>query len=145
MKREELIDLFENARWYDLTQALSIFTPPWPGEMPLQVHFFKRLTGSYGGGQGANGQFIEWSNNTGCHLVGQRAFHSGSRAIADVPLTDICGEGVVADAGHDLPQGAEVAEVEAGLDYLQRNTSRTCNPKGISTTASTWTPSATTG
>jgi kynurenine formamidase len=65
--------------------------------MPLQVHFFKRLTGSYGGGQGANGQLIEWSNNTGCHLVGPRAFHSGSRAIADIPLTDLCGEGVVVD------------------------------------------------
>ena len=84
-------------RWHDLTQPLSIFTPPWPGEMPLQVHFFKRLTGSYGGGQGANGQFIEWSNNTGCHLVGPRAFHSGSRAIADIPLTDVCGEAVIAD------------------------------------------------
>ncbi|MGB3562216.1 MAG: cyclase family protein [Thermoanaerobaculia bacterium] len=97
MDRQELISLLESARWYDLTQALSIFTPPWPGEMPLQVHFFKRLTGSYGGGQGANGQLIEWSNNTGCHLVGPRAFHSGSRSIADIPLTDLCGEGVVVD------------------------------------------------
>ena len=97
MNREALIDLLSSARWYDLTQALSVFTPPWPGEMPLQVHFFKRLTGSFGGGQGANGQLIEWSNNTGCHLVGSRAFHSGSRAIADVPLADVCGEGVVAD------------------------------------------------
>jgi len=97
MKRQELISLLASARWYDLTQALSIFTPPWPGEMPLQVHFFKRLTGSFGGGQGANGQLIEWSNNTGSHLVGPRAFHSGSRAIADIPLTDLCGEGVVVD------------------------------------------------
>ena len=97
MDRSELISLLTKARWYDLTQALSIFTPPWPGEMPLQVHFFKRLTGSYHGGQGANGQLIEWSNNTGCHLVGPRAFHSGSRAIADIPLTDLCGPGVVAD------------------------------------------------
>jgi kynurenine formamidase len=97
MDRQELISLLGSARWYDLTQALSIFTPPWPGEMPLQVHFFKRLTGSFGGGQGANGQLIEWSNNTGCHLVGPRAFHSASRAIADIPLTDLCGEGVVVD------------------------------------------------
>lgn len=86
-----------NARWLDLTQRLSIFTPPWPGEMPLQVHFFKRLTGSWGGGQGANGELIEWSNNTGTHLVGPRAFHSGSRAIADIPLGDLCGEGIVVD------------------------------------------------
>ncbi len=97
MNRKTFIDTINNAKWFDLTQALSIFTPPWPGEMPLQVHFFKRLTGSWGGGQGANGQLIEWSNNTGTHLVGPRAFHSGATAIADIPLTDLCGEGVVVD------------------------------------------------
>ncbi|MDH3743664.1 MAG: cyclase family protein [Acidobacteriota bacterium] len=97
MTRQDAIATLENARWYDLTQPLSIFTPPVPGEMPLQVHFFKRLTGAFGGGQGANGQLIEWSNNSGTHLVGPRAFHSGARAIADIPLEDLCGEGVVAD------------------------------------------------
>ncbi|MFZ0548860.1 MAG: cyclase family protein [Candidatus Promineifilaceae bacterium] len=97
MERQQIIETLANAKWYDLTQSLSIFTPPWPGEMPLQVHFFKRLTGSWGGGQGANGQLIEWSNNTGTHLVGPRAFHSGARAIADIPLTDLCGQGVIVD------------------------------------------------
>ncbi len=91
------LSLLSSARWYDLTQPLSIFTPPVPGEMPLQVHFFKRLTGSWGGGQGANGQLIEWSNNTGTHLVGPRAFHSGAEAIADLPLERLCGPGVVVD------------------------------------------------
>ncbi|RLD01850.1 MAG: cyclase family protein, partial [Chloroflexota bacterium] len=89
MDREKIINMLDQARMYDLNQALSIFTPPYPGEMPLQVHFFKRLTGSFGGGMGANGQLIEWSNNTGTHLVGPRAFHSGARAIADIPLTDL--------------------------------------------------------
>jgi kynurenine formamidase len=97
MDRNKVVEVLSQARWYDLTQPLSVFTPPWPGEMPLQVHFFKRLTGSFGGGQGANGQLIEWSNNTGCHLVGPRAFHSGARAISQIPLTDVSGEGVVAD------------------------------------------------
>jgi arylformamidase len=97
-----MIELLSKSKWYDLTQALSIFTPPWPGEMPLQVHFFKRLTGSYHGGQGANGQLIEWSNNTGTHLVGPRAFHSGTRSIADIPLEDICGEGVVVDISGEV-------------------------------------------
>ncbi len=97
MTSRDPISLLSSARWLDLTQPLSVFTPPWPGEMPLQVHFFKRLTGSYGGGQGANGQLIEWSNNTGTHLVGPRAFHSGARAIADIPLTELGGPGVVAD------------------------------------------------
>ena len=97
MNRDQVINRLTGARWFDLTQGLSIFTPPWPGEMPLQVHFFKRLTGAWGGGQGANGQLIEWSNNTGTHLVGPRAFHSGARAIAGIPLESLCGEGVIVD------------------------------------------------
>jgi arylformamidase len=102
MDREQVISLLDRARLFDLTQALSVFTPPFPGEMPLQVHFFKRLTGSFGGGAGANGQEIEWSNNTGTHLVGPRAFHSGARAIADIPLSDLSGEGVVVDISGDV-------------------------------------------
>jgi len=38
----------------------------------LEVHFFKRLTGAYGGGQGANGQILNWSNTVGTH-PGRRA------------------------------------------------------------------------
>jgi len=102
MEREKIISMLDQARMFDLNQALSVFTPPFPGEMPLQVHFFKRLTGSFGGGMGANGQLIEWSNNTGTHLVGPRAFHSGARAIADIPLTDLSGEGVVVDISGDV-------------------------------------------
>ena len=97
MSQNELIHILTQAKWHDLTQNLSIFTPPWPGEMPLQVHFFKRLTGSWGGGQGANGQIIEWSNNTGSHVVGPRAFHSGAKAIADIPAAALSGEGVIVD------------------------------------------------
>jgi len=99
---KNMIELLSKSKWYDLTQSLSIFTPPWPGEMPLQVHFFKRVTGSYHGGQGANGQLIEWSNNTGTHLVGPTAFHSGMRSIADIPLKDISGEGVVVDISDEV-------------------------------------------
>ena len=99
---KNMIEMLSKSKWYDLTQSLSIFTPPWPGEMPLQVHFFKRVTGSYHGGQGANGQLIEWSNNTGTHLVGPTAFHSGMRSIADIPLEDISGEGVVVDISDEV-------------------------------------------
>ncbi len=102
MNREQVIQLFSEARWYDLNMGCSIFTPPWPGEKGLEVHFFKRLTGAYGGGQGANGQLIEWSNNTGTHLVGERAFHSGARAIADIPLEDLCGEAVIVDISDEV-------------------------------------------
>ncbi len=64
--------------------AVSLL-PPWPFEKSLEVHFFKRLTGAYGGGAGANGQILNWSNTVGTHLVGERAFHSGMRAISDIP------------------------------------------------------------
>jgi kynurenine formamidase len=97
MNRDDFITMMSNAKMFDLTQECSIFTPPWPGEKALEVHFFKRVTGAYGGGQGANGQILNWSNTVGTHLVGERAFHSGGRAIADVPLSDLCGPGVVVD------------------------------------------------
>ena len=97
MDREQFIKMMSDAKLYDLTQGCSIFTPPWPGEKALEIHFFKRVTGAYGGGQGANGQILNWSNTVGTHLVGERAFHSGARAIADIPLTDLNGPGVIAD------------------------------------------------
>jgi len=97
MDREEFIKTLADAKLVDLTQGCSIFTPPWPGEKALEIHFFKRVTGAYGGGQGANGQLLNWSNTVGTHLVGETAFHSGGRAISDIPLEDLCGPGVVVD------------------------------------------------
>ena len=97
MDREQFINIMDGAKLYDLTQGCSIFTPPWPGEKALEIHFFKRVTGAYGGGQGANGQLLNWSNTVGTHLVGETAFHSGARAISDIPLDDLCGPGVVVD------------------------------------------------
>ncbi|HLE15731.1 MAG TPA: cyclase family protein [Anaerolineales bacterium] len=97
MERERFIQTLASAKQLDLTQGCSIFTPPWPGEKALEIHFFKRVTGAYGGGQGANGQILNWSNTVGTHLVGETAFHSGGRAIADIPLEDLCGPGVVVD------------------------------------------------
>ncbi|MFC2038134.1 cyclase family protein, partial [Chloroflexota bacterium] len=97
MDRERFIKTMSEAKLYDLTQGCSIFTPPWPGEKALEVHFFKRVTGAYGGGQGANGQLLNWSNTVGTHLVGETAFHSKGKAMADIPLKAVCGPGVVVD------------------------------------------------
>jgi kynurenine formamidase len=97
MNRERFIKMMAEAKMYDLTQDCSIFTPPFPGDKSLEVHFFKRVTGAYGGGAGANGQILNWSNTVGTHLVGETAYHSGGRSIADVPLKDLSGVGVVAD------------------------------------------------
>ena len=80
MEREQFIKMMASSKMYDLTQDCSIFTPPWPGEKSLEIHFFKRVTGAYGGGQGANGQILDWCNTVGTHLVGETAFHSGGRA-----------------------------------------------------------------
>jgi arylformamidase len=102
MDREQFIKIMTDARMFDLTQGCSIFTPPWPGEKALEVHFFKRVTGAYGGGQGANGQILNWSNTVGTHLVGERAFHSGGRAIADIPLKELSGPGVVVDISDEV-------------------------------------------
>lgn len=102
MNREDFIKLMSDAKLFDLTQDCSIFTPPWPGEKSLEIHFFKRVTGAYGGGQGANGQILNWSNTVGTHLVGETAFHSGGRPIADIPLTDLCGQGVIVDLSDEL-------------------------------------------
>jgi kynurenine formamidase len=97
MDRAQFIQTLADAKLFDLTQGCSIFTPPWPGEKALEIHFFKRVTGAYGGGQGANGQILNWSNTVGTHLVGETAFHSGGQAIADIPLRNLCGPGVVVD------------------------------------------------
>ena len=97
MNREEFIKMMAGAKLFDLTQDCSIKTPPWPGDKSLEVHYFKRVTGALGGGQGANGQILNWSNTVGTHLVGERAFHSWGGRISDIPLKDLCGPGVVAD------------------------------------------------
>lgn len=97
MNREEFIKVLSTAKWFDLAQDCSIRTPPFPGDHSLEVHYFKRVTGAYGGGQGANGQILKWSNTVGTHVVGERAFHSAGRPLSDVPLKDLSGPGVVVD------------------------------------------------
>ena len=93
----DLIDYMSTLKVHDLTQPLSIFTPPWPHDHSLEIHFFKRLTGAYGGGQGANGQILKWSGTTGTHLSTEAIFHSAGRRVADVPLAGLAGPGIIVD------------------------------------------------
>lgn len=97
MDNEKFLELMKQAKLYDLSQPTSIFTPPWPHDKSLEVHFFKRVTGAYGGGQGANGQILNWSNSVGTHLVGETAYHSGGKAISDIHLKELSGPGVIVD------------------------------------------------
>jgi len=86
---------------YDLTQRLSVHTPPWPSYMPLSVQYFKRIAGAHMG-QGANGQIIQTSNHVGTHMDGEIHFHSCGRSIGDVPMEEWIGPGVVVDIGDEM-------------------------------------------
>lgn len=83
-------------RMIDLTQRLSIHTPPWPSYMPLQLQYFKRIAGAHMG-QGANGQIIKTSNHVGTHIDGEIHFFAAGRTIGQMDLEEFCGEAVVVD------------------------------------------------
>ncbi len=113
---------------YDLTQDLSIHTPPWPSYMPLQLQYFKRIAGAHQG-QGANGQIIKTSMHVGTHIDGEKHFDAKGRTIGQVPLEEFCGEGVVVDISDEVedfslytPEMLEAkAEIKKG-DILIINT-----------------------
>lgn len=96
MKTEEFLKLMDNVKIYDLTQRLSVHTPPWPSYMPMGLQYFKRIAGAHMG-QGANGQIMTTSNHVGTHMDGEIHFHSSGRSIGDVPLNEWIGQGVVVD------------------------------------------------
>ena len=96
MNVEDFFKIMGEAKIYDLTQRLSIHTPPWPSYMPLQLQYFKRIAGAHMG-QGANGQIIKTSNHVGTHIDGEIHFHSSGRTIGDTPIDFWYGPGVVVD------------------------------------------------
>ncbi len=101
MQISEFIELMGQAKIYDLTQRLSVHTPPWPSYMPLGIQYFKRLAGAHQG-QGANGQIITTSNHVGTHIDGEIHFHASGRSIGDMPLDHWYGPGVVVDISEDV-------------------------------------------
>ncbi|MDX9721974.1 MAG: cyclase family protein [Myxococcota bacterium] len=103
MQNEEFMKLMrENVRIYDLTMPLSIHTPPWPSYMPLQIQYFKRIAGCFGGGPGANGQVIKMSNHVGTHMDGEIHFCASGRPIGMVPIQEWVGDGVVVDISDEV-------------------------------------------
>lgn len=101
MKMDEFLALMGQAKIYDLTQRLSVHTPPWPSYMPLGIQYFKRLAGAHQG-QGANGQIITTSNHVGTHIDGEIHFHASGRSIGDMPLDHWYGPGVVVDIADEV-------------------------------------------
>ena len=96
MKLPEFFKMMNDIEVYDLTQRLSIHTPPWPSYMPLGIQYFKRIAGAHMG-QGANGQIITTSNHVGTHMDGEIHFHASGRSIGNVPMKEWVGPGVVVD------------------------------------------------
>ncbi len=96
METKQFLDLMNKTKMFDLTQRLSIHTPPWPSYMPLGLQYFKRLAGAHMG-QGANGQIMTTSNHIGTHMDGEIHFIPNGRSIGNVPLEEWVGEGVVVD------------------------------------------------
>ena len=101
MDANEFLEFMSKVKMYDLTQPLSVHTPPWPSYMPLQVQYFKRIAGAHMG-QGANGQIIKTSNHVGTHMDGEIHFHGSGRTIGQVPLEEWVGPGVVVDISGEV-------------------------------------------
>ncbi|MCK4696036.1 MAG: cyclase family protein, partial [Candidatus Cloacimonetes bacterium] len=101
MDINEFLKFMGNVKVHDLTQRLSIHTPPWPSYMPLGIQYFKRLAGAHMG-QGANGQIITTSNHVGTHIDGEIHFHASGRTIGQVPIEEWIGSGVVVDISNDV-------------------------------------------
>lgn len=101
MEINEFLKLMDDMKMYDLTQRLSVHTPPWPSYMPLGIQYFKRIAGAHMG-QGANGQIITTSNHVGTHMDGEIHFHASGRTIGQVPMEEWVGQGVVVDISEDV-------------------------------------------
>ncbi|MFC1742568.1 cyclase family protein [Candidatus Riflebacteria bacterium] len=101
MDTNEFLKFMGDVQVFDLTQDLSVHTPPWPSYMPLGIQYFKRLAGAHMG-QGANGQIITTSNHVGTHMDGEIHFYPCGRPIGKVPLNEWYGPGVVVDISKDV-------------------------------------------
>jgi kynurenine formamidase len=101
MNINEFLDFMNDCEVFDLTQDLSIHTPPWPSYMPLGLQYFKRLAGAHMG-QGANGQIMTTSNHVGTHMDGEIHFWPCGRPIGKVPLNEWCGAGAVVDISDEV-------------------------------------------
>lgn len=95
MNIDEFTDFMSRCKEYDLTQILSIHTPPWPSYVPLQVQYFKRIAGAHMG-MGANGQIIKSSNHVGTHMDGEIHFYGAGKIVWD-DLKKWNGPGVIVD------------------------------------------------
>jgi kynurenine formamidase len=100
-KTADFLKYMGKVKLYDLTQRLSVHTPPWPSYMPLSVQYFKRIAGAHMG-QGANGQIIQTSNHVGTHMDGEIHFHACGRSIGNVPMEEWVGPGVVVDISDEV-------------------------------------------
>jgi arylformamidase len=96
VKERDFFSFMSDIQMYDLTQDLSIHTPPWPTYMPLGIQYFKRIAGAHMG-RGASGQIITTSNHVGTHMDGEIHFFPSGRPIGKVPMSEWVGPAAVVD------------------------------------------------
>jgi arylformamidase len=101
LQTADFLSFMDSMQVFDLTQRLSIHTPPWPSYMPMGLQYFKRIAGAHMG-QGANGQIMTTSNHVGTHMDGEIHFFPSGRAIGNVPLSEWIGQGAIADISADV-------------------------------------------
>jgi kynurenine formamidase len=101
MQTQDFLNFMGKVKMHDLTQPLSVHTPPWPSYIPLSVQYFKRIAGAHMG-QGANGQVITMSHHVGTHMDGEIHFYGYGRSIGNVPMEEWVGPGVVVDISGEV-------------------------------------------
>ncbi len=101
MNMNDFFKFMDGLEMYDLTQDLSIHTPPWPSYMPLGLQYFKRVAGAHMG-QGASGQIMTTSNHVGTHMDGEIHFFPAGRPIGKVPLEEWVGPGAIVDISDQM-------------------------------------------
>ncbi len=88
---------WDEARIYDLSQPLSIHTPPFPTYPPFKMYWIKVLPEN-----NVDAQAIETAWHIGTHMDGPLHFDPAGASIDMVPLDHWVGEGVIVDISDEV-------------------------------------------
>nr|MBA3969251.1 cyclase family protein [Gemmatimonadota bacterium] len=86
-------------RTYDLSQPLNEQAPFWPYYPPFEVKYIKRKAE-----HGVNAQYIQTSNHMGTHLDAPRHFVTNGMTIDQIPMSWLCGPGVIVDLTDEMDE-----------------------------------------
>jgi len=88
---------WDEARIYDLSQPLGIYTPPFPTYPPFKMYWIKTLPENK-----VQAQAIESAWHIGTHMDGPIHFDPGAPSIDMIPLDHFVGEGVIVDISDEV-------------------------------------------